>query len=626
GNSASQTGGGVYNGRTLILLNSIVAANTATVDGAGLNNSDTATLTNSTVSGNSASGSGGGLRNYGIATLINCSVSGNFARQNGGGLYNRGTLTVTTSTVSGNSTGRNGGGVQNGVRNIGGTLTLNETLISGNTASSLGPELYRQGGIVNGNRFNLFGHDGSAGVTGFTPGPLDLVPDEALTAILDTALRPNGGPTRTHALVAGSPAIDAGGNCFPTTDQRGIPRPQGADVNGDGRADCDIGAFEVGVPAPPPPPPPPPPRADLTLAKADSPDPVFEGQPLTYTLAVRNNGPNDATGVTVTDSLPGGVVFVSATASQGGCNGTTSITCFLGNLANGAGATVTIVVSPALVGGLSNTANVAGSPSDPNPGNDSATSATTVLPIPPIRADLALTQTDAPDPGAVNEPLAYTLTVTNNGPNNANGVQVTDNLPPSVVLAGPPIPSQGTCSGTGLVVCQLGTLASGVSATVTLNVFPTQAGTVSNAASVVHVEPPDIVQSNNSASNTTTINQVAVLPTPQGNCNRNRSSCAVRLTCTLGASCAGRRVTLFVSARNVRGGEAAAIKATNRIKFATGVANVPPGGTAKVRLRPTSRGKPIIRTSRKKRLRGVMEIRNTAGTVVSSTAIRIRLR
>ncbi len=172
-------------------------------------------------------------------------------------------------------------------------------------------------------------------------------------------------------------------------------------------------------------------------------------------------------------------------------------------------------------------------------------------------------------------------------------------------------------------MCHLGTLASGASAAVTINVLPTQAGTASNAASVVGVEP-DITPGNNSASNTTTINQVAILPSPQGNCNR--SGCTVQLTCTLGAPCVGRRVTLFVSARNVRGGEAAAIKAPSRIKFATGVTNVPPSGTATVRLRPTSRGKPIIRTSRKKRLRGFLEIRNTAGAVVSNTPIRIRLR
>ena len=187
--------------------------------------------------------------------MTNSTISGNFARRNGGGLNNTRTMTLTTSTVSGNSTGENGGGVRNSS-----TLTLNETLISGNTASSQGPELYHAGGTVNANRSNLFGHDGDAGVTGFTPSVPDIVPGVALTAILDTALRENDGLTNTHALVAGSPAIDAGGTCFPTTDQRGIPRPQGADANGDGFPDCDIGAFEVGLPLPPPAIPPPGPQ------------------------------------------------------------------------------------------------------------------------------------------------------------------------------------------------------------------------------------------------------------------------------------------------------------------------------------------------------------------------------
>ena len=98
---------------------------------------------------------------------------------------------------------------------------------------------------------NLFGVNGNAGVVGFTPGPTDIVPPAGvqLSNILNPVLAFNGGPTQTHALVPGSPAIDAGGpvctdaNGNPLlTDQRGKPRI--IDGNGDGTARCDIGAFE----------------------------------------------------------------------------------------------------------------------------------------------------------------------------------------------------------------------------------------------------------------------------------------------------------------------------------------------------------------------------------------------
>jgi hypothetical protein len=81
-----------------------------------------------------------------------------------------------------------------------------------------------------------------------------------------------------------------------------------------------------------------------------------------------------------------------------------------------------------------------------------------------------------------------------------------------------------------------------------------------------------------------------------------------------------------VRARDVRLSEAASERAPKRIKFASGVANIPPGETGTVRLRPTRQGNTIIRTSGKTRLRGVMEIRNTAGIVTSTTRIPIRLR
>jgi uncharacterized repeat protein (TIGR01451 family) len=123
------------------------------------------------------------------------------------------------------------------------------------------------------------------------------------------------------------------------------------------------------------------PPADLAIAKSDSPDPVIVGSSLTYALTVTNNGPGDAPGVTVTDTLPTGVSLVSATPSQGTCSLGPIITCDLGDLANGVGATITINVtvdSSACGPGLLNTALVESGVSDPDSSNNSASADTTV--------------------------------------------------------------------------------------------------------------------------------------------------------------------------------------------------------------------------------------------------------
>jgi uncharacterized repeat protein (TIGR01451 family) len=120
------------------------------------------------------------------------------------------------------------------------------------------------------------------------------------------------------------------------------------------------------------------PIADLSISKTDSPDPVIVGQTLTYSLAVTNNGPNDATGVTVTDPLPAGAAFVSASEACAENAGT--VTCSIGALANGASVPLTITVTaPATVGPISNTVSVAGSQGDSNSANNSATATTHVI-------------------------------------------------------------------------------------------------------------------------------------------------------------------------------------------------------------------------------------------------------
>ncbi len=126
---------------------------------------------------------------------------------------------------------------------------------------------------------------------------------------------------------------------------------------------------------------------DLSITKVDSRDPSRAGRDLTYTMTVTNNGPNPATGVTVTDTLPSGLSARSSSASQGSCSGTTTVTCALGDLASGASATVTIVVRPSSAGKITNTASVSGNQPDPNQANNTATQETTVSAAPPAVVD-----------------------------------------------------------------------------------------------------------------------------------------------------------------------------------------------------------------------------------------------
>jgi len=173
---------------------------------------------------------------------------------------------------------------------------------------------------------------------------------------------------------------------------------------------------------------------DLEVTKSASSDPVTAGEVLTYTLVITNNGPYSGTGVLVTDTLPTGVTFTTATASKGGCNESSgTVTCTLNTLVVSDTATVTIVVTvnSSTTGPLTNMAEVSGNEPDLTPGNNTATEETTVN----TQADLVLTKTDAPDPVIAGETLTYTLTITNNGPSDATGVVVTDTLNPNLDYA-----------------------------------------------------------------------------------------------------------------------------------------------------------------------------------------------
>ena len=118
--------------------------------------------------------------------------------------------------------------------------------------------------------------------------------------------------------------------------------------------------------------------ADLSITNTDTPDPVTADSPVTYTFHVTNGGASNATNAVVTDTLPPNVIFGSASASQGSCSGTTTVTCTLGGIANAGSATVTISITPIAPGTLSNAASVSANETDPNPANNSASQSTTV--------------------------------------------------------------------------------------------------------------------------------------------------------------------------------------------------------------------------------------------------------
>ena len=122
------------------------------------------------------------------------------------------------------------------------------------------------------------------------------------------------------------------------------------------------------------------PTVDLALGKGASPDPVNTGDTLKYTLSVDNNGLSTATGTTLTDILPPGVSYQSATASQGTCGHSAgTVTCDLGDLGVGATATVEILVTaPSTPGTITNQASVAALETDADPGNNTAAFTSTV--------------------------------------------------------------------------------------------------------------------------------------------------------------------------------------------------------------------------------------------------------
>ena len=235
--------------------------------------------------------------------------------------------------------------------------------------------------------------------------------------------------------------------------------------------------------------------ADLAITKTQSAASVRLGDTLTYTLKVTNSGPSAATGVVVTDALPPGRVTVeSVSTSQGNCTNAIPVKCTLGRIEVGASATITLVVRATSAGVLPNAADVTAIEHDPNTDNNTATTGALVVPTTPPTtppADVSVVKTTSPSVVTVGQHVTYQIVVTNNGPNPATGVIVSEVLPDGVILVSA-TPTQGSCGAGQQFSCQLGSLNVGAKATVAVVVAATRAGTFSNLATAIANEPdPD---------------------------------------------------------------------------------------------------------------------------------------
>jgi len=280
-NTAGDDGGGVYvsnsNGVVTQTGGSVIVDNYADDSGGGVYVRDgTAVLEGGQVVSNTADYGGGVYNENGTLTMLNATVSGNRAASGaGGGLYsNAGASAITYTTIASNTASSGGGGIHQ----AGGVVLLQNTIVACNGNNC--------GGTLVSNGHNLdsgatCGFTATGDVTGADPllGPLTA-----------------DGGTLVHPLIVGSPAIDEG-LCLPavtTVDQRGVTRPQGYG--------CDIGAYEAERPV-------------ITVTKS-GPARFSPQDRITYTLYVTNTGTLTATHVVLTDTLPTGAAFV--TASDGG--------------------------------------------------------------------------------------------------------------------------------------------------------------------------------------------------------------------------------------------------------------------------------------------------------------------
>jgi uncharacterized repeat protein (TIGR01451 family) len=228
---------------------------------------------------------------------------------------------------------------------------------------------------------------------------------------------------------------------------------------------------------------------DLKITKMASNATPSTGSQVMYTLVITNNGPSDATGVTVTDPGAAGLTLVAATPTQGTCSlPEGKISCELGKLAarGSAQVLVTANVAQEMSGQpITNKATVTGDQEDPDPRNNEDPETVTPGPGPESVADILIDKNVNASRVTVGQRLTYTIVATNNGPSAAPDVRVVDTFGRPARVRSVET-TQGTCTTTPPVTCTLGPLAAGASATITIMAVPQESGTLRNSVTTTH--------------------------------------------------------------------------------------------------------------------------------------------
>jgi uncharacterized repeat protein (TIGR01451 family) len=242
-----------------------------------------------------------------------------------------------------------------------------------------------------------------------------------------------------------------------------------------------------------------PQQSDLQVSKTVNNATPNVGDAITFTITLTNMGPDAATDVSVSDPLPAGLMFLSATPSQGSYSDSTGVWT-VGAVNPAAAPTLTIdamVVSP---NATTNTATISHADQfDPDSSNNTASVAET-----PQQSDLSLAKTVSDSTPNVGDTVTFTVTLTNNGPNTATGVTVSDPLPAGLTLVSA-TPSQGSYVGG---VWTVGAVDPGAAPTLTVNALVVGLSTETNTATISHADQFDPNAANDQAS-------VVVTSTPQ---------------------------------------------------------------------------------------------------------------